>query len=397
MRNCLTILIVALTTVGSAAEPTGWWNPRWRFRTTVERPAPYRDGAVRPIEVAVDFARLLKQAGIAGEFDPDSLRGTLRDADGTPREVPSSWRTEFNVRLGVEQGYLTWLTKLQPGRVGRAESYFDVEQRGLTPPRYDPGALPPENLLANAGFEETAGNIPADWTVEPAALIRLDRFEHMAGKQSLKVVVDESTPAGISRDVAISQRVDVRRFAGQEVVFQCDLLAERAAYGAPVVITIEQFREDGSRIREYAIDPRWLNIELAQGQLVQFCERGRFSRHAATSNVLIQMRCAVRDADTGQTVDGPDTHFTVWLDRVVLRPGERWPWPAPTHGGFILGALTDAPVNRGFEFTGLRRVVFNGASEATLTPGYDDPDPRSVHWGWAAGTLEFWCRPSWGR
>jgi hypothetical protein len=107
------------------------------------------------------------------------------------------------------------------------------------------------------------------------------------------------------------------------------------------------------------------------------------------------MRCSVRDADTGRTVDGPDASFTVWLDRVVLRPGERWSWPADSHGGFVPGALPDAPVNRGFEFTGLRRVAFNGASEATLTTGYDDPDPRSVHWGLVAGTLEFWCRPSW--
>jgi hypothetical protein len=395
MRDFLTILMLASTAVISAAEPGDWWNPEWQFRTTVERPAPYRDEAVRPVEVAVDFARLLDQAGIAGKLDPDSLRVVERDANGSSCEVPSVWRTEFNARLGVEQGYLSWFAQPQPGRVGRAEIYFDVEQRGLTSPRYDRGELPLENLLANAGFEQMAGDTPAGWTVEPAALVRLDRFEHTTGLQSLKVVVDKSTPAGISRDVAISQRVDVRRFAGQEVVFQCDLLAERAAYGAPVAIAIEQFRGDGSRIRENAVDPRWLNIELAQGQLVQFCEWGRFSPQAATANVLIRMRCSVRDADTGQVVDGPDSYFAVWLDRVVLRPGERWPWPARTHGGFIPGALTVAPVNRGFEFTGLRRVAFNGASEATLVAGYDDPDPRSVHWGLAAGTLEFWCRPSW--
>ncbi len=185
------------------------------------------------------------------------------------------------------------------------------------------------------------------------------------------------------------------RYAGQEMVFECDLMAERAAYGAPVAITIEQYRDDGSRIPEDAVEPRWLNIELAQGQLVQFRERGRFSELAATARVLVRMRCLVRDADTAAVVTGPDACFTVWLDRLVLRPGERWPWPAATGGGFVPGALADAPLNRGFEFTGLRRVAFNGASEATLANGYDDPDPRSVHWGLAAGTLEFWCRPAW--
>ncbi|MCH5374542.1 MAG: LamG domain-containing protein, partial [Planctomycetes bacterium] len=395
MRSIVTMLVAALASLASAAQPAEWWNPQWQFRTTVQRPVPYRDGVPRPVEAAVDFAQLLNQAGVAGAFDPGSLRVIQRDSDGTPRELPSVWRTGFNARLNMEQGYLTWFVGPQTGHVGTAEIYFDIEQRNLAPPRYDRGDLPLDNLLANASFEQSAGDLPADWKVEPAALVRVDRFRHTTGQRSLKVVVDESTPGPIRRDVAISQRVDVCRFAGQEVVFQCDLMAEQAAYGAPVAIAIEQFREDGSRIRENAVDPRWLNIELAQGQLVQFSERGHFSRQAATANVLIRMRCSARDADTGQTVDGPDARFTVWLDRVVLRPGERWPWPAETHGGFVPGALTDAPVNRGFEFTGLRRIAFNGASEATLTTGYDDPDSRSVHWGLAAGTLEFWCQPAW--
>ncbi|MCK4299483.1 MAG: LamG domain-containing protein, partial [Planctomycetes bacterium] len=74
---------------------------------------------------------------------------------------------------------------------------------------------------------------------------------------------------------------------------------------------------------------------------------------------------------------------------------ERWPWPAASNGGFVEGALKRAPLNRGFEFTGQRRLAFNGASEGTRTVDTYNPDPRSVHWGLEAGTLEFWCRPSW--
>ena len=84
----------------------------------------------------------------------------------------------------------------------------------------------------------------------------------------------------------------------------------------------------------------------------------------------------------------------VWLDRFVIRPGERWPWPALSQAGFVPGALEEAPINRAFEFTGPRRLCFNGASEGTLTMGsYGDAD--SVHWGLQAGTLEFWCKPLW--
>jgi len=395
VRIMSAMLVVAWGSVVSGAEPGDWWNPQWRFRTVVERPAPDRDEAVRPVEAVLDPNALLSRAGVSESVDPDSVRVVQRDAQGVRREVPSAWRTEFNAERGVEQGYLAWFARPVAARAGAAEIYFDVKQRGLPRARYAADALPPENLLANPGFEEEANEGPAEWTAEPAALIRLDRFRHTTGRRSLKVVVDQATPAEVRREAALSQRVDVRRFAGQEVVLECDLLAERAVYGAPVAIAIEQFRADGSQIREQAVDPRWLNIELAPGQLVQFCERGRFSHEAATAQVSVRIRCLVRDADSGRPVTGPDAHFTVWLDRLVLRPGERWPWPAAAHGGFVAGALSDAPLNRGFEFAGLRRVAFNGASEATLTAGFDDPDPRSVHWGLAAGTLEFWCQPSW--
>ncbi|MDD4270349.1 MAG: hypothetical protein PHO07_09290 [Pirellulales bacterium] len=385
--------------IGSAAalpgEPAEWWNPEWRLRTTVERPAPYGSEVARPVEVAVDFARLLEKAGLPGKFAPGSLRVVERDSSGKPSERPSAWRTQFDPERGTWQGYVAWIAQPRAGSAGTADIYFDVEERGIKPPDYDPALLPAENLLANPGFERLAGRLPEAWEAAPAALVQSDRFRHTTGKRSLKVVVDESTRADIGREITLSQRVDVRRYAGQEIVFECDLMAERAAYGAPVAITIEQYRDDGSRIPEDAVEPRWLNIELAQGQLVQFRERGRFSELAATARVLVRMRCLVRDADTATVVTGPDACFTVWLDRFVLRPGERWPWPAATGAGFVPGALADAPLNRGFEFTGLRRVAFNGASEATLANGYDDPDPRSVHWGLAAGTLEFWCRPAW--
>ena len=44
----------------TAADDSPWWNAKWQFRTTVTRSAPYRDSSVRPVEVAVDFARLIE-------------------------------------------------------------------------------------------------------------------------------------------------------------------------------------------------------------------------------------------------------------------------------------------------------------------------------------------------
>jgi len=388
------VCALAACSTAMAGQGVGWWNPRWRLRTTVFRPTPYRDSAPRPVEVAVDFPLVLARAGVPGEFAPGSIRVIERGVKGPEAEVPCAYRTEFDVREGRERAYVTWTARPRIGGGGVYDIYFDTKDRGIEPAEYDAEALPRENLLVNPGFEDEAGGLPAGWTA-PAALVRLERFPGTTGRRSLKIVVDENTPADAPREIAITQKIDVRRFAGQEMVFECDLLPERAAYGAPVSVELRQFRSDGSRIQEYAVQPRWLSVEMAAGQTVQFSERGRFSPDAATLEVAIRLRCYVNDEDTAQVVTGPESFFTVWLDRVVVRAGERWPWPAATNAGFVEGALPNAPFNRGFAFTGQRRLAFNGASEGSLTDFRYNPDPQSVHWGVETGTLEFWCRPSW--
>jgi len=391
----IVLYLLASCSAAMAAGQAAWSNPQWRFRTTVARATPWRDDAPRPVEVAVDFPLLLERAGIAGQFDPASLRVVERGDGGPGREVPFACRTEFDARAGRQRSYLAWIARPQIGHVRAFDIYFDTKDGRLDAPRYNPGLLPPENLLTNPGFEDLSAGLPDAWTVAPKELVRLGRFAHTTGRRSLKVVVDQNTPDDAAREVTISQRIDVQKFAGQEIVFECDLLAERAAYGAPVSIELEQFRADGSPIPEYAVQPRWLTIELAEGQLVAFSERGRLNPEAAHVNVKVRMRCYVRDADTRRTVTGPESFFTIWLDRLVFRPGERWPWPAATGAGFVEGALEEAPMNRGLQFIGRRRLAFNGASEGTLTAGKYNPNPKSVHWGLEAGTLEFWCRPLW--
>ncbi|MGD8240030.1 MAG: LamG domain-containing protein, partial [Armatimonadota bacterium] len=388
------LLALVACSMAMAADGSAWWDPRWRFRTTVVRPTPYRDALPRPVEVAVDFPLLLRRAGVGGTFDAASLRVIDPDGGDAGKPVPFAYRTEFDARAKCEQSYLVWTAEPTVGVVGRYDIYFGMEGDDLGEGAYAPGQLPPVNLVTNGSFEEGADRSPAGWAVEPGELVSVGTFAHTTGKRSLRIEVDEDTPDDVGRDVTISQTIDVGEFAGQEMVFECDLLAERAAYGAPVSIELEQLRADGSRIREYAIQPRWLTVELAEGHFAQFCERGRFSHEAATVNVRVRMRLYVRDADTNETISGPESLFTVWLDRMVVRPGERWPWPALSHAGFVEGALEGAPLNRAFEFTGQRRLAFNGASEGTLT-AYTFGDAKSVHWGLAAGTLEFWCRPSW--
>ncbi len=386
-------VLVALQSLAAAAD-VPWWNAQWRYRTTIACPSPCRDPNVVAVEVPVDFAGLLRQAGVSEPFDPASVR-VVPCGVAQAAEIPCAYRQESAPMASAAQAYLTWFARPELGRCAAYDVYFDTRSRGIAAAHDSPASLPPENLLANAGFEEVDQGQPRAWLVSRTDLVRLQRHEQTQGRQSLAIVVDENTPPKAPREVTVSQTVDVRPFAGQEMVFQCDLLAHRAAYGAPVSIQLRQARADGSPIGACAVDPRWLTIELAQGQLVQFCERGRFDPEAASLDVRVLFRCQVTDEDTARPVEGPESYFTVFLDRVVVRPGQRWPWPAASRAGFATGALPDAPLNLGLDLTGQRRLIFNGASEATLTTGQRDPGPQSVHWGLVAGTLEFWCQPHW--
>lgn len=365
---------------------TDWWDTRWKYRTRVQRTAPYRDDDTRVIESAVDLPLLLKRAGIPGALDPDSIR--VIEPGG--RESPSAYRAEIDVGTGGVRHYVTWLTRGQVGGTGVADIYFDTKDAGLNAGGDSFRQLPPENLLRNALFEDGLQS----WEVTPEEPVRFERFSHTTGRQSLQLVINGDTQV-VDRNITISQTLDIRELAGREMVFECDWLAERAEYGVPISIEIRQFRLDGSQILEFAIEPRWLTLELAEGQLVCLRQRGRFSPEAATASVYIQVRCFVKDSCGRQLLEGPETHFTIWLDRVILRAAERWPWPVLTNVGFVEGAIENAPLNRGFAFTGRRRLYFSGASEGVFSAMTMDAGPYSVHWGLGAGTMEFWCRPAW--
>ncbi len=383
------LCVLAACSAAAAGDAAKWWNPKWKYRTTVTRPAPYRGDAPRPVEAAVDFRELMNRAGCGAIFHLAGLRLVDR---GTGREVPFAARGELDAETGRQRRYFAWIARPKRGRTGTFDFYFNIDHRagGVGSFLKD---VPPENLLANPAFADHTDGRPAGWDVSPAALVRVAEYSPAVGR-ALKIVVDGQTPPGAPREVTISQKIDVAKYAGCEMVFECDLQAERAAYGAPVSVRIEQFRKDASRIAVCAVDPRWTTIELAQGQLVRLRERGRFHHEAAAAVVRIRARCLVRDADTPKQITAAEAFFTVWIRRVLIRPGERWAWPPASNAGFVTGALRDAPLNRGFEFTGRRRLAFNGAPEATLTTGKYG-GARSVHWGLAAGTLEFWCRPSW--
>ncbi|NSW56295.1 MAG: hypothetical protein HPY44_09785 [Armatimonadetes bacterium] len=75
--------------------------------------------------------------------------------------------------------------------------------------------MPPENLLRNPGFEDARNNRPAEWDVNSPALVSLGSWTRGQGERSLRIAVDENTPADAERVVIVSQSVDLSRDAGQ--------------------------------------------------------------------------------------------------------------------------------------------------------------------------------------
>ena len=389
---CGRLMIAVLCAAAQAATggETPWHHSALRYRLRVRRAAPWRGDAPRPIELAVDFPRLLARAGLGAKAHATDLH--VVEAD-TARAVPCAVRGQRGAAAEADRPYLAWMARPRQTPTTNFDVYFNVAENPPAATRPASRALPPENLLANGNFARHRDGQPEAWTVNAPALVRAGTSRPGIGA-ALTITVDAATPPDATREVHVSQSFDVAPWAGCEMTFACDLLAERAAYGAPVSIRIEQVRKDGSRIAGYAVDPRWTTIELARGQLVRLRQRGRFHPEAAGAKVVLRARCTVRDADTRKVVTGPESHFTIHVARMIVRPGQRWPWPPASEGAFAQGALRDAPRNRGIVLRGLRRVAFNGASEATLTTGKYGP-AGETHWGLAAGTLEFWCRPTW--
>ena len=156
-----------------AGETGDWWNPQWRMRTTISRTAPYRDNAPRAVEAAIDFPLLLERAGVAGQFDPRSLRVIRRDAKEGAQLVPFAYRTESAESKKQWRSYLAWTAKPKVGQVAAYDVYFDTTDRNITPAEFDSPSLPPANLLTNAGFEEVTDELPAGWTCSPTELDRV--------------------------------------------------------------------------------------------------------------------------------------------------------------------------------------------------------------------------------
>ena len=159
---CL-LLIVARISI-AAAQAGVWWNRDWHY--CLDFSVPTEEIRGKAATVYVDFAGLMREAGIEGELDRNSVRVLQVDDFGDDRNTIAPCL--FEERIGPEAGwgYITWLR----GEQSRPQIYFDTVKNGhKKPPTYD---IPDQllkysiNLVPNPGFEhDKDGNgFPDGWS-----------------------------------------------------------------------------------------------------------------------------------------------------------------------------------------------------------------------------------------
>ncbi len=375
----------------------GWHLSASKYRTSVIRPSPWDTNGEVAVETDVDFQKLLDGRGTGEKFDPCSVRVIERgdSGEGATVEVPAEFRAEYDPHVQRERRYLTWLAHAKTGQRGLYDIYFDVIGRKVPSPSTSDGDLPRENLIENPRFTARSGGQPDGWVLDGADVASFETGTNGGGISGLVIKHDPNAEGRQENAVCVSTRIDVRRYAGQQMYFAARMIAERGVLGRPVTVEIEQYRDDGSRIMEYAIDTRWLTVELAEGHNVEFSERGAFNPEAAEAEVKMRFWLDVEKSCMGLEPTERELETEIWIDNPVLRACERWPWPGANDEMFAEGALEGAAANRAISLTGKRRFVFTGASAGTLSRGSFNPDRRSVHWGPERGTMEFYLRPDW--
>ncbi|MBM4079572.1 MAG: hypothetical protein FJ278_07725, partial [Planctomycetes bacterium] len=124
------------------AQSCKWWNADWRCRALVKVDAGTLERVDYPVELALNFTKLLKDANVEGAFDPQSVRVVEYAADGAlVGELPSQFdpSAKFDAKQNAA-GNVVWLAK---GKTAAKSArffgvYFDVAENGPKPvPSYE--------------------------------------------------------------------------------------------------------------------------------------------------------------------------------------------------------------------------------------------------------------------
>lgn len=407
-----------------------WWNASWHYRVKLDVEVRYWIRDNQAYDVVVALPELLKAAGIAGEIDPSSPR-VVRCARGVTHVLPIDLGKIYNpVKKALEQA-ITFPVTEREYEAADYYLYFDTRANGRKdpPPHYDS----PPNLVPDWDFSTGPDQLPAGWESSHAEFFRRGQFPEEADRASwLEFFVDESNVKYFSEStgegtegrgrtggVTVFRWMDVEEYSGQEMLFQIKFLLTHGPWGQPVQVRLRQFR-GAKELRHYAVDPRWLTITLAEGQVVHFSQYGRIASGADRIRLEMEFRGGVTTFPWWLPRTGPldttpiresDYYTNLCIGDMVLRPAGKVNFPGKTYAEFVPGRW-GGKNDMAFDLVGCRRLAFGvwpfGAQgEARHFPAH--PAPTALHWpldrakatddrklrGPSQGTLEFDFMPHW--
>ena len=239
----------------------GWWNENWRYSVPIDIGVRHFDREKYPVEAAVDFQSLIGGAGHSwvaeceevgiGRFDVSSIRVIEYDGYGEiAGEAPCIYYTDFNPRLGGEEGYVSWFLDARGGESKHYQIYFNTQndrckaqnvrheddasllEFGVLAQKPSIANVPSENIVTNPNFEcGDSDGLPKGWAVSHPCFFGLSDWPFSTGNQALKMYMSEENVDPGIRTLWLSQKIDVRGPAG--FLFKCNLYLASGKLGMP--------------------------------------------------------------------------------------------------------------------------------------------------------------------
>lgn len=366
--RCIGVAVVFAAAAGSSS---GSVNPA---TNAVRMPLEWRVGfpADAPYEVEIDSGRLV-ELGVVSK--PASAFAVEAQVDGRIVRLPAKalkGRTSDHLRIRFSPpAGTTSLTLL-----GDVPERLKIEDSARC-----------DNMLARALDEANIGG----WTCDPKVKAKITRTGEGVlldgGRRGVGVF--DTSGASFTADIPGDA-------AGKPVLFELDVRS-LAPETWPNHIRVRQLDADGRELAESVVDPRWLSHMRPSGKKCSFREGGRLHPAARKVKLCFGLRWDVFKFGSDGKPAAPDRFRPQLLvSHVAMRVARGIPFPGMEKGMFSKG-VSGEPGDEALNIGTNRVFFYQTRSQASWAEGIPLRDERDCFYPFAAGTVEAWFRPEFGK
>ncbi len=135
---CLAFGLLLTSFLAQAQSDTAWWDASWNYRVPLQFESGEYERIDRPVEISLNFTQQLVDVGVAGQFDPASIRVVEIDEIGqiVNADVPFQFDpdAEFENTTNASGNLIFLAQGTTPVISGRNyHVYFDLETAAIPP------------------------------------------------------------------------------------------------------------------------------------------------------------------------------------------------------------------------------------------------------------------------